>query len=524
MSEPLPTAVPAGTAQVPPRLEVRHLSKTFAGVTVLRDASLTLLPGEVHGLIGQNGSGKSTLIKVISGVYSADPGGNILVDGKRIGPPIRPERLHHDGLAFVHQDLGLVNDISVRDNVRIGRHATRGLAYVDRAADRAACLETFDFLKVSINPDALTSTLAPSQRAAVAVARALQDRERGSGVVVFDESSRAIPHDSLNSFYDMVRLLANEGSSVLLVSHNLKEVLQICDRITVLRNGQVVESGRSTTGLTEADLTRYMLGREHALSNLLEDYPACPGDFEVEARGISGGRVADVSFSLHAGEVIGIIGTPDAGAEDLPALLGGSRRGRGHLRVNRQEIDLGKAKVRDFIGAGVAYIPQERARQGLATAETIEDNVTLPHIRSRGHALWTGLKWRRQETDQVLERFDVRPRVRTLPVAALSGGNAQKVLFGKWLLGSPMVLVLDEPTQAVDVEARSSLLTATRRAAQDGAAVIYISSEVDDLAAVCDRVLLLRDGRIGSEFRAPFVPDELLDAMFQVEPQGDIHE
>lgn len=502
------------------RLEVRGLSKTFAGVTVLRDAALNVAPGEIHGLIGQNGSGKSTLIKLISGVYKADPGGEILVDGTRIGPPIRPDRLHHDGLAFVHQDLGLVSDLSVRENVRVGRHATRTLArWIDRRADRAACEETFAFLKVDIDPDLPVATLAPSQRAAVAVARALQERELGKGVIVFDESSRAIPHEALPAFYAMVRLLASEGTSVLMVSHNLREVLDICDRVTVLRNGHVVENAVATEGLTEADLTRMVLGREHALENLVTQMPAQPSHFTVAAENVAGGRVRDVSFELHGGEVVGVIGTADAGAADLPALLGGAAKGRGHLRVNHQAVDLAHAKVRDFLRTGVAYIPQDRGREGVAAAETIEDNVTLPHLKNRGHILWTGQRWRREETEHVLTKFDVQPPARRAPVGSLSGGNQQKVLFGKWMLGNPSVLVLDEPTQAVDVGARSALLRATRSAALDGAAVIYVSAEVDDLVAICDRVYVLRDGYIAAEFHHPFDPEALIDAMFP-EPGG----
>ena len=337
-------------------------------------------------------------------------------------------------------------------------------------------------------------SLAPSQRAAVAVARALQERALGKGVIVFDESSRAIPHEALPAFYDMVRLLASEGTSVLMVSHNLREVLDICDRVTVLRNGSVVESGLATEGLTEADLTRLVLGRENDLEDLIERMPSQPSHFTVTAEGIGGGRVRDVSFEMHGGEVVGIIGTPDAGAEDLPGLLGGSQRGTGTLRVNHQLLELSRSRVRDFLRTGVAFIPQERGRQGLAVTESIEDNVTIPHLKNRGHILWTGRRWRREETEHVLEKFGVQPPVRTAPVGSLSGGNQQKVLFGKWLLGNPAVLVLDEPTQAVDVGARSALLLATRRAAQDGAAVIYVSAEVDDLVAVCDRVLVLREG------------------------------
>lgn len=504
-----------------PRLEVEGLSKTFAGVKVLGNAHLQLMPGEIHGLVGQNGSGKSTMIKLISGVYKADPGGSISVDGVRIGPPVRPERLHHDGLSFVHQDLGLVSDLSVRENVRVGRHATRTLArWIDKRRDREACHQTFAFLKVDIDPDAPAASLAPSQRAAVAVARALQERELGKGVIVFDESSRAIPHDALPAFYEMVRLLASEGTSVLMVSHNLGEVLSICDRVTVLRNGTVVESGLSTEGLTEADLTRLVLGRDNDVTDLISEYPSVPSAFTVSAESIGSRRVQEVTFSMHGGEVVGILGTPDAGAEELPALLGGSMRGRGTLRVGNQALELSRSKVRDFLRIGVAFIPQERARQGLAVSESIEANVVLPHLKGRGHLLWTGRRWRREETEHVLAKFNVQPPVRNAPVAALSGGNQQKVLFGKWLLGNPSVIVLDEPTQAVDIGARSALLLATRRAAQDGAAVIYVSAEVDDLVAICDRVLVLREGRIAEEFSYPFSAESLLDAMFTQGQEG----
>ncbi len=506
---------------VVPRLEVRGLSKTFSGVTVLSGAHLTVAPGEIHGLIGQNGSGKSTLIKLVSGVHRADPGGEILVDGERIGPPIRPERLHQDGLAFVHQDLGLINDLSVRENVRVGRHATRTWArWIDRRLDREASRATFDFLKVDIDPDMPVGALAPSQRAAVAVARALQERELGKGVIVFDESSRAIPHEALPAFYDMVRLLASQGTSVLMISHNLREVLDICDRVTVLRNGSVVESAVATAGLSEGDLTRMVLGREHSLHNLVEELPSQRSHFTVTAEGIAGGLVRDVNFSVQGGEVVGIIGTADAGAADLPALLGGAVKGHGALHIGHQSVELAHSKVRDFMRAGIAYIPQDRSREGVAGSESVEDNITLPHLKNRGHVLWTGQRWRRDESEHVLEKFGVHPRNRQMPVGALSGGNAQKVLFGKWLLGNPAVLVLDEPTQAVDVGARSALLLATRQAAQDGAAVIYVSAEVDDLVAVCDRVYVIREGRIAEEFEHPFSPDALIDAMFSASREG----
>ncbi len=497
-----------------PRLEVRGLSKTFAGVTVLDDAHLSLMPGEIHALVGQNGSGKSTLIKLISGVYHADRGGEILVGGKHLGPPVHAGRLHHDGLAFVHQDLGLVGDLSVRENVRVGRHATRRIAFIDKAADREACRRTFDFLGVAIDPEARVADLLPSEKVAVAVARALQERAQGSGLIVFDESSRAIPHEALPAFYDMVRLLAAQGTAVLFVSHDLKEVLSLSDRVTALRNGRVVETGVPTESLDEAALTRLVLGRDGAVGDLVAKIPARLGEDVIELQGLAGGRVRDVTATLRAGEVVGFTGTVNSGLLDLAGLLGGTGRGSGRIVVGGNTLELAAARVIDWLHAKVALIPQDRHHAGLATGLTVEENVTTPHVRLRGKPWWIGRGWQREDTDGVLTTFDVRPPRRDAVVATMSGGNQQKVLFGKWLLGKPRLLTMDEPTQAVDVGARAALLAATRRAAQQGTAIAICSSEVEDLAAVCDRVLVLQDGVIAHELVAPLTPEAILTTTF----------
>lgn len=522
-----PTDVAAGQQpsardqQTPsPRLQVRGLSKTFSGVTVLDRAHLTLQPGEIHALVGQNGSGKSTLIKLVSGVHRADPGGEILVDGVHLGPPVNAGRLHRQGLAFVHQDLGLVPDLTVRENVRVGLNAVSRLTRrVDRAADRAAVRATFEFLGVPIDAEATVASLTPSERVAVAVARALQEREPGSGVIVFDESSRAIPHEALPAFYGMVRLLAEQGTAVLFVSHDLKEVLDLVHRVTALRNGRVVEAGVPVGGLDEAALTRMVLGRDGAPGDLVGQYPPRPGDASIELAGLCGGRVRDVTTSLRPGEVVGVTGTVDSGILDLPALLLGGAATSGSIELDRRTLDLARADVGDLLTAKVVVIPQDRHARGLAMGLTVEENITIPHVGSRSRPWSLGRAWRRRETDAVVDRYDVRPRARDTVVATMSGGNQQKVLFGKWLLDRPRLLVLEEPTQAVDVGARAALLAASRQAAQEGAAVLYVSSEVEDLAAVCDRLLVLEDGVVARDLAGPFTPEAVLEAVF-ISPTG----
>lgn len=503
-----------------PRLRVRSLSKTFAGVTVLKDAHLEVRPGEVHALVGQNGSGKSTLIKLISGVYRADHGGEVFVDGKRIGTPVDPGRLHDEGLAFVHQDLGLIPDLSVRENVRVGRHSTVPFTgWIDTRRDAAAVKETLEFLHLGhIDPATKVARLRPSERVGVAVARALQERRPGSGVVVFDESSRAIPYEALDEFYGMIRMLTDQGTAVVIVSHDLREVLRIADRVTVLRNGRVVEMGVPTAQLDEAELTRLVLGRYGELDDYARTMPSEVREGGVELIGLGGGRVREVSATVRRGEVVGFTGTVDSGLSSLAPLVAGARSGRGTVVVDGAALPAERASVSRSLRAGVAYIPQDRHGQGLATALTVEENVTLPHLRRRGRPWWTGRGWQKAETESVLTAFSVTPADRRAAVATFSGGNQQKVLMGKWLLGGPAALVLDDPTQAVDVGARAAVLRATRQAAVDGAAVLLCSSEVDDLASVCDRVIVLDDGRVARELTRPFTADDIFAAIF---PQSE---
>lgn len=502
-----------------PRLEVRHASKTFTGVKVLDDANFVVQPGEIHGLVGQNGSGKSTLIKLISGVYKPDHGMEVIVDGEHVGPPMHPERLHNAGIAFVHQDLGLIPDLTVRENVRVGRFTTKTtivpVGWVDKKADRHAVRQTFEFLGFDIDPEDIVQELSPSQQAAVAVARGLQDRAMGSGVIVFDESTRAIPHESLPAFYDMVRMLAAQGTSVVLVSHNLKEILHLTDAVTVMRNGQVVESAVPTATLDEASLTRMVLGREIATQDLMAEFPtpAKPEVF-VQINYVGSINFKRIDLMIGKGEIVGITGTTDSGMSDIPRVVTGGFFGWGQLKVGTDVIDVLKSKPKDFIKAGVVLIPENRAYQGLAFGMTVEENVTLPHLKTKGKSWWMGRRWRQDEVKSVLKEYDVRPADPSAAVATFSGGNQQKILFGKWLLSQPRFVAIAEPTQAVDVGARAQLLRSIRELAAGGTSVLVASAEVDDLAAICDRVLIVDKGRLIAQVSAPMTPDKILTRMF----------
>ena len=505
------------TTQATPRLEVKNLSVTFTGVTVLERAHLTLMPGEIHALVGQNGSGKSTLIKLISGVYKADSGGEVYVDGKRIGTPVHTASLHEQGLAFVHQDLGLVPDLTVRENVRVGRHATYGLSrMINKKKDAQAVRETFEFLGVDIKPETKVAELVPSERVAVAIARALQERNLGSGVIVFDESSRAIPSDALEDFYGHIRLLASQGTSVLFVSHNLREVLKLADRVTALRNGKVVEMGVPTAELDEAGITRLVLGKDGELDDYVRTMPSEIRDGGFTLKNVAGGRAFGISNTIRRGEVVGYTGNIDSGLSSLGPLIAGVHPGGGHIFVDGVKVKRPKHSSLPMVRAGVAFIPQDRHMLGLATELKVQENVTLPHLRTKGKPWWTGLAWQRRETEKVLATYEVTPPDRKAAVSTLSGGNQQKVLMGKWLLDQPSVLILDDPTQAVDVGARSVVLRAARQAAVDGSAVVLCSAEVDDLAAICDRIHIMENGIVVRTLQQPLTADDILAATYDI--------
>jgi ribose transport system ATP-binding protein len=507
------------------RLAVAGVSKTFGPARVLRDIGLRIGPGELHGLVGQNGCGKSTLVKILTGIYTPDPGGAISVDGRPLSLPVRPLEARAAGLSIVHQNLGLVDDRTVWENVRLGRYKTAGplTRRIDGKAERRAVAEVLATLGVTIDVNEPVSGLSAEHRAAVAVARAIQDHKPGGGLIIFDESTRAMGKQARLRFFDLVKSVVGTGVSVMLISHQLEEIIKVTDRVTVLRDGQVVEAGIPTKEIDEGGLTRLMLGR-HIVTHTRVDSHAQ----DKPAAGIRGLAVRSVhgfDLDLKKGEIVGLTGIVGSGAVAVAEAIGGARRARGGvLRVEDKnsrngrprEIRLGKkrASSEEFIEAGVAFVAERRLEQGLAAEMTVSQNLTLPRIRSRGHWLRTGRKWQAEETAAMIAKLDIRPPDPHKPVGSMSGGNQQKVLLGKWLAGRPALLVLHEPTQAVDVGARHGIINAIRETARDGCGVIISSVDAADLAVLCDRVLVFRGGKVVTELSGELTQDEIIDATF----------
>ncbi|MFT3866417.1 MAG: sugar ABC transporter ATP-binding protein [Solirubrobacterales bacterium] len=490
-----------------PRLVAKGLSKTFGGTAVLTDVDLTVGAGEVHGLIGQNGSGKSTLIKLLSGFHTPDAG-EVTVDGEQLHLPADPKQLQEHGVSFVHQDLGLVPSLSVAENVRVGRFRVGRLSRrVDWRHERAAVAETFERLRVDIPLEAPVSEFTTSQRAVIALARALQGYRPGHGVIVLDESTQALPRETLPEFYAMIRELSAEGTSFIVVSHRLDEIMRMTDRVTVLRDGRVVAEAQALNiaETSTADLAKAMLGATLEAADMREVVPAAPveeGGAAAVFSEVRGGYVEDVSFAVRPGEVLGITGLTDSGVGDLPYLICGAKPAAGGSvkLADGRRLDLAGADVRELLDAGILLVPADRAGAGVAMTVSALDNLTLATIGEQRGA-WISRRRQQAEFDRMAEELDIRPRSSEMALARFSGGNQQKILLGKWLLRDPRLLVLHEPTQAVDVGARRDLLLALRKRAQRGAAVVICSVEPEDLAQVCDRVLVLGGGRVHGEVK-----------------------
>jgi ribose transport system ATP-binding protein len=494
------------------RLDLRDVSKSFGRVMVLDAVSLNVAPGEVHGLIGQNGSGKTTLIKLLSGFHTPDAA-EFGVDGQVIPWPVDPRQLRACGLSFVHQDLGLVDSLSVVENARVGLFSQRRWTKrVDWDRERQLVRQTLDRLNSDIDPDTPVAALAATDRAVVALVRALQSHRPGQGCIVIDEATRALPRETLPRFYEMIRDLSAEGASVVVVSHRLKEIMELTDRVTVLRDGRVAAAGVVTADTSAQELTRLLLGRDSEHAPLQPLMPTQAGAAAIEVRSLAGRYLRDCSLSIGAGEVVGVIGATESGYEELPYALGGAvSAASGEVTVAGRTLRPGADSLREFVAAGVALVPGDRASEGLALSVSVLENLSLPTLGEHT-AFWLSRKWQVSAFESMADELGIVPRRPEMTAGRLSGGNQQKVLLAKWLLRQPAVLVMHEPTQAVDVGARRDILTAIRRVAQRGSAVLVCSIEADDLAQVCDRVLVMADGRVVRELAGELAAESILSA------------
>ena len=481
-----------------PLVSLRGLTKTFPGLRALDAVSLDVHRGEVVAVVGQNGSGKSTLVKILAGLHAADSG-QVEVRtsaGDLLSGPAALEHLH-----FIHQDLGLIGTLSTIDNLDLGRRLGRGaLAPVHRRAERREVLDLIARFGDPFDVQAPVASLSAAEQRIVAIARALSGWTRSDNVLVLDEPTVALPGAEVSRLFGAVRRVAAEGAGIIFISHRLDEVLDLADRIVVLADGRLV-ADVPAAAVDHDGLVRLIIGRE--LADAQVTHHDSRGAPVLRAHGLAGGRVIDASLEVAPGEIVGIGGLLGSGHEQLSGLLFGARtRTRGEVRVTGELLVGGDP--REAIRRGLAFVPADRRARGAIMEMSARENVTLPRLGPlRGRLGRIDLGAERADVEAWTHRVALSPPDAERPLNLFSGGNQQKVVLAKWLRNDPRVLLLDEPTQGVDVGAKASIYTLIVAAARGGAAVLVTSSDMKELAFLCDRVLVMRDGHVAVTLSKP---------------------
>jgi len=519
----------AGTRpEAAPALAITGLTKRFAGVTALDAVDLTVAPGSVHALLGGNGSGKSTLVKVLAAVHPADAGW-VQVGGQRF------DARHLDaatgraaGLQFVHQDLGLFDGLSVAENFAMTEgYPTGAGGRIAWGPLRRRVGELLERYEIDASPDTPVAALRPATRTMVAIARALGDnQELGDNqalgdnqdaglVLVLDEPTASLPEHEVETLLDAIRARAARGQTIVLISHHLGEVLAVADAITVLRDGRCAGT-LSRAEASESSIVDLIAGRTMGNLRAIAAEPSQPGQERLAMRGVAAGRLEGVDLVVRAGEVAGVAGLLGAGCSTLlRAAFGAQPRRAGSISIDGTEVD-----TRDplaAIAAGVALVPEDRAADAAFASLDLQDNMSAS-VLSR---YWRrGVMQRRAEgrdTASLMTGFSVKAASSRAPFTSLSGGNQQKAILARWLRRKPKVLLLDEPTQGVDVVARAEIYRLIKHSTTEGCAVVVASSDFDELSILCDRVVVLRGGRITSEVRRPQITAARLTELVQID-------
>jgi ribose transport system ATP-binding protein len=493
---------------MPELLQISHLSKTFPGQRALDDVELTVAAGEVHALVGQNGSGKSTLIKVLAGYHQPDPGATAQVNGRPLVLGDGSDATAA-GIRFVHQDLGLVQSISTIENIAmVNGYATgrgRRILWRTEAKHAAEAMSNLGFADFDIK--APVSELAPAQRTAVAIARALVGWEKGASLLVLDEPTASLAADDKTRLFEVIKTLKGRGVSILYVSHHLDEVFELADQVTVLRDARRVATV-PVQGLTHNDLVELIVGRRVEVG--AASVAAQPGDPIVSIDGLAGGSLGQLTTELRPGEIVGITGIMGSGREHVISLIAGQiPRTDGSVTVAGADIPNFAPSVAK--ARGVATVPADRGARGAIAAFSVQENMTVTDVNRFVRSRRLRHRDERTEADSWVEQLNVRLASLESPIGSLSGGNQQKVMFAKALRMSPKLLLLDEPTQGVDIGAKDQIHTLVDAASASGAAVLVASTDTDELVRLCHRVLVLVEGQVVADLTGGQITAEIME-------------
>jgi ABC-type sugar transport system ATPase subunit len=489
-------------------LWMENVSKSFPGVQALENVSLHVAAGEILGLIGQNGAGKSTLMKILSGVYTVDSG-ELFLGGK----PLHIHNPHHAqeiGISIIYQELNLMPNLSVMENIFIGREPGP-LFFVSRAKLEQQTRTILERMRMNLRPTSLVRSLSVAEQQMVEIAKAIS---RDVRVLIMDEPTSALSETEVGTLFDLIRELKRNGVAVIFISHRLEEVLHICDRVSVLRDGKNA-GDVEVAATTREELIRMMVGRPldqffHRDAHLADQGAEIAGagaNTVLEVRGVSrrGNAINpdaivldNVSFTLRRGEILGLAGLVGAGRTELVrAIFGADKRNSGEILVEGKSANIHSPA--DAIQCGIGLVPEDRKGQGLILNQAVRVNMTLAHLDALTTVDFVQLGAERQLVNEYINRFEIRTPGMEQRVVNLSGGNQQKVVISKWLMLNPKILIMDEPTRGIDVGAKSEIYELMYQLAAQGISIIMISSEFPELLAMCDRIICLAEGHVTGE-------------------------
>ena len=485
-----------------PALRLEGIVKTFPGVRALDGVSLTVMPGEVHALMGENGAGKSTLMKVLGGILAPNEGQIFIEEQPTVMSS--PMNAKAKGVVFIHQELSLADELTVAENIFLGELPTKSFGRVDwqRLYDETdAILKT---LNVGFAARTRVGDLSIANQQMVEIARALTVEPRA---VIFDEPTASLTDAEKVVLFEVIADLQSRGVGVIYISHRMEEIFKITDRISVLRDGQY-RGTLNTAETNEEEVTQLMIGRTLDLSRNESTHEL--GEVALEVRGLScGGLFEDVSFSVRRGEVVGFYGLVGAGRTEIAETLFGLREPTsGTIRLDGEAVSIGSPA--DAIANGISLVPESRKEQGLVLGMNCRDNITLPQVDDMTAGPFVSNGAEIAIYDMYRDRLDIKAPSWRSEVGNLSGGNQQKIVIGKWLAMKPRVLIVDEPTRGIDVGSKAEIHSLIRELAHSGYAVIVISSEMPEILRVSDRVIAMYQGRIMREFTADEVNEDNL--------------
>ena len=469
-------------------IEMRGINKSFGSNQVLKDAGFLLKDGEVHALMGENGAGKSTLMKILTGVYTKDAG-TILVDGVEVNYK-NPQEAEKAGIVFIYQEINSLFDLTVEENLFMGKEITKGFGICDKKAMREKAQEIMDRLGVSIPVDAVMGDLSVGQQQMVEICKALMVDAK---VLIMDEPTAALTQSETEVLFEVMKGLVEKGVSIVYISHRMEEIFELCDRITILRDGSYIGT-EYIKDITMDDVVKMMIGRE--IGERFPQRDVTIGEEVIRVENLNHPRYfKDVNFSVRAGEVLGVSGLMGAGrTEVMHAIFGNMEGATGKIFIDGKEVSI--TNPREAIAAGIGFITEDRKTEGLLLEKPISENIEVANLKKVSIRNILNPKKQVELVKKGIEEFRIKCFGPQHECHNLSGGNQQKVVLAKWIYTEPKILILDEPTRGVDIGAKKEIYSVINELAAKGVAVILVSSELPEVLGMSDRIMVVHEGHV----------------------------